>query len=82
MITAKKIDVIVSAVDNTVVDYEKQIEQLHEMKHRVILDAVTGGVDVREVLIPNYEFVEEDEVADSEEIESEDKDEVDEEQED
>ena len=79
---ADYIDVIVSAVDNTIADYEKQIEQLHEMKHRVILDAVTGGVDVREVLIPNYEFVDENEVADSEEIESENNDEVDEEQED
>lgn len=42
----------------------------------------SGGVDVREVLIPNYEFVDENEVADSEEIESENNDEVDEEQED
>lgn len=50
------------------------------MKHRVILDVVTGGLDVREALIPNYEFVEEDEDTDSEEVENED--EVDEEQED
>ena len=77
---ADYIDGIVRAVDNIVADYEKQIEQLHEMKHRVILDVVTGGLDVREALIPNYEFVEEDEDTDSEEVENED--EVDEEQED
>lgn len=77
---ADYIDGIVRAVDNVVADYEKQIEQLHEMKHRVILDVVTGGVDVREALIPNYEYVEEDEDTDSEEVENED--EVDEEQED
>ena len=74
---ADYIDGIVKAVDNIVADYEKQIEQLHEMKHRVILDVVTGKVDVRESLIPNYEFVEEDEDSDSEEVENED--EVDEE---
>lgn len=77
---ADYIDGIVRAVDNIVADYEKQIEQFHEMKHRVILDVVTGGLDVREALIPNYEFVEEDEDTDSEEVENED--EVDEEQED
>jgi len=77
---ADYIDGIVRAVDNIVADYEKQIEQLHEMKHRVILDVVTGGLDVREALIPNYEFVEEDEDTDSEEVENED--EVAEEQED
>lgn len=56
---ADYIDGIVDSVNRMVADYEKQIEQLHEMKHRVILDVITGATDIRNVEIPDYEFVEE-----------------------
>ena len=75
---ADYIDGIVDSVNRMVADYEKQIEQLHEMKHRVILDVITGATDIRNVEIPDYEFVEEedseedaDRDSDSEEDETE-----------
>lgn len=56
---ADYIDGIVVSVDRMVEDYIKQIEQLHEMKNRLILDVLTGTTDVRNAVIPDYEFVEE-----------------------
>ncbi len=53
------IDEIVLKTNSIISDYEAQIEQLHEMKHRIILDAVTGTIDVRNIKIPEYEFVDE-----------------------
>ncbi len=38
---------------------ESQIEDLHELKNRIISDAVTGQIDVRNIEIPEYEFVDE-----------------------
>ena len=55
---ADYIDGIVCSVNNMVSGHENQIERLHEMKHRVILDVVSGRIDVRDVVIPSYEFVE------------------------
>lgn len=65
---ADYIDDLVNSADNAIADYEKQIEQLHEMKHRVIFDVVSGRLDIRETLIPNYEFVEEDTDSESDDI--------------
>lgn len=42
---------------------ESEIEALHEMKDRLISDAVTGKIDVRNISIPEYEYL--DEVFDS-----------------
>ena len=53
------LDSLVSSVNFIVEGYEQQIEQLHEMKHRIITDIVTGKIDVRSIEIPEYEFVEE-----------------------
>lgn len=53
------LDSLVSSVNSIVEGYEQQIEQLHEMKHRIIADIVTGKIDVRGIEIPEYEFVEE-----------------------
>jgi len=65
------IDRIVGAVNLMVADYEKQIDQLHEMKHRVIFDVISGKADVRDICIPNYEYVDEenDEISDEEDSE-------------
>ncbi len=36
---------------------EKQIETLKALKTRLISDVVTGKIDVRDIEIPEYEFV-------------------------
>lgn len=56
---ANQIDNIVDSVDSMIANYEQQIETLHDLKNRVIFDAVTGKVDVRNICIPEYEYVEE-----------------------
>lgn len=56
---ADYIDKIVKLTDLMSANYEKQIEQLHDLKHRLISDVVTGQVDVRGVKVPDYEYVEE-----------------------
>lgn len=57
---ADYIDAMVVAIDAIITSYENQIEQLHEMKHRIILDAITGKIDVRGIEVPEYDFVDED----------------------
>lgn len=44
----------------------KEIEALEEMKTHLISDVVTGKIDVRDVEIPDYEFIDEDSDSDSE----------------
>lgn len=44
---------------------EERIEGLEELKTTLISDVVTGKIDVRDVEIPEYEFVDEDADADS-----------------
>ena len=56
---ADYIDAVVEAVNAIITNYEGQIELLHEMKHRIISDAITGRIDVRNVVIPEYEFMDE-----------------------
>lgn len=53
------IDKIVTSVDVMIENYESQIETLHDLKNRVISDAVTGAIDVRNIVIPEYEYIEE-----------------------
>ena len=43
-----------------------EVETLEEYKTKLIADVVTGKVDVRNVKIPEYEFVDEDVDSDSE----------------
>ncbi|SET62114.1 restriction endonuclease subunit S [[Clostridium] polysaccharolyticum] len=56
---ADYLDKIVLSTNKIVAEYEEQLEHLHEMKHRVIYDVVTGKIDVRTVDIPEYEFIKE-----------------------
>lgn len=44
---------------------EERIEGLEELKTTLVSDVVTGKIDVRDVEIPEYEFVDEDVDADS-----------------
>lgn len=72
---ADRIDTIVESIDSMISNYESQIEKLHDLKNRVISDAVTGKKNIQNVLIPEYEYVEEkvdeqiDDLDDSEEQE-------------
>jgi len=52
------------------------------MKHRVILDVITGATDIRNVQIPDYEFVDEEESEEDSDMDSDSDEEETEEQED
>lgn len=71
---------ILAEIERRLVQIDKAIEiergnikNLHELKARIISDAVTGKIDVRSVDIPEYEYIEDqsDEEADEEDIETE-----------
>lgn len=49
--------------------FERQIELLHELKAKIIADAVTGKIDVRGIEIPDYEYVNEESERNSEDHE-------------
>ena len=68
---ADYLDSLVASINTIVSGYEEQIEQLHEMKHRIIFDAVTGKADVRNVSIPEYEYVDEEADSDADETDGE-----------
>ena len=71
---------ILAEIERRLVQIDKAIEiergninNLQELKARIISDAVTGKIDVRSVVIPEYEYIEDqsDEEADEENIETE-----------
>ncbi len=68
---ADYLDNLVASINTIVSGYEEQIEQLHEMKHRIIFDAVTGRADVRDVSIPEYEYMDDEADSDADETDSE-----------
>ncbi len=51
------LDSICNKIANTVRITEKRIKTLQELKTRLIADTVTGKIDVRNIEIPDYEFV-------------------------
>ena len=61
------IDDMVASADKMISNYEEQIEALHDLKNRVISDAVTGKIDVRGIVIPEYEYTEEESEEDADE---------------
>ena len=74
---------IVAYIPKALKNYEQAIEKLqsevkalHELKQRLISDAVTGQIDVRDVVIPDYDYTEEEPDEDTEdEIDEEDNEE-------
>lgn len=59
-------DEIVDYLDKIKMEYqtvmgkiEDEIEILHEMKDKLVSDAVTGKIDVRDIEVPDYEYVDE-----------------------
>lgn len=47
-------------IDATIKKMEEKIANLQDLKIRLIADIVTGKIDVRDIEIPDYEFVDED----------------------
>lgn len=65
-------------IDKLIEKEKETIETLHELKSRLISDVVTGQIDVRDVEVPEFEYVEEiedssenDEEADDESVDEE-----------
>lgn len=52
-------------MQNAILYLTKEVETLEEYKTKLIADVVTGKIDVRDIEIPEYEFVDEDADADS-----------------
>ena len=74
---------IVEYIKNTLPKYDvgiekltKEVETLEEYKAKLIADVVTGKIDVRDIEIPDYEFI--DEEADSDSDDEEDLDDTEE----
>ena len=44
----------VAKIDNALPTFQKEIELLREYRTRLISDVVTGQIDVRDVVIPEY----------------------------
>ena len=53
------IEPIQEETNNAIENISKQIELLQEMKASLISDIVTGRVDIRDVVIPDFEYVDE-----------------------
>ena len=59
----KHLDEMCTKIDTIIKKMEEKITNLQDLKIRLIADTVTGKIDVRDIEIPEYEFV--DEVADN-----------------
>lgn len=66
------LDMKCEAIDNIIAKKHKQIQLLQKLKTRLISDAVTGKIDVSNVKIPEYEFVDEVETIEAEDADGED----------
>lgn len=55
-----KIDTLERKTKDAVAKINDYVEKLHELRARIIADTVTGQIDVRDVMIPDYEYMEED----------------------
>ncbi len=51
------LDTKCATIDNAIVQKEKNIKVLNELKTRLISDVVTGKIDVRDIKVPEYEFI-------------------------
>jgi type I restriction enzyme S subunit len=54
------LDVECKKIDAAIQKLEEKIANLQDLKIRLVTDVVTGKIDVRDVEIPDYEFVDED----------------------
>lgn len=62
-----------SMINNLISTFQNDIQSLHELRDKLISDVVTGKIDVCNVEIPDYEYIEEendiaDDIEDNEEL--------------
>ena len=62
----KKADECCRKIQNVIENVRKYVESLNELKTRLIADTVTGKIDVRNIDIPDYEFIGEESQAEEE----------------
>ena len=70
------LDDLCSKINIVITNVKEKISNLEELKNNLIADVVIGKIDVRNIEIPEYEFVEEETdstVADSEDEEGTEK---------
>ena len=67
----RHLDEVCAKIDAIIKKMDEKIENLQDLKIRLIADTVTGKIDVRGIEIPEYEFVEETIDGDSEGCEEE-----------
>ena len=72
---ADYIDEKVLQIDMATKKYEQIIDDLQVLKTRLISDVVTGKIDVRDIEVPKYEFVDEDTDTENEDDSEEETDE-------
>ena len=53
------LDGVCAKIDATVKKMEDKIANLQDLKNRLVADTVTGKIDVRDIEIPEYEFINE-----------------------
>lgn len=53
--------------DITIAKLNEEVDVLHELRNKLIFEVITGQIDVRNVEIPEYEYVEETEEVDGDE---------------
>lgn len=68
MKAVEKINKIISQTNKTTALLIEEITTLKEFKTRLISDVVTGQIDVRNIEIPEYEYVDEEPESDSDDI--------------
>lgn len=68
----RHLDEVCAKIDAIIKKMEEKIENLQDLKIRLIADTVTGKIDVRGIEIPEYEFVDEDADANNEDDGEED----------
>lgn len=58
-IILRKIEQQLAQIDKCIDIEQRKVEALHELKTKLISDVATGKIDVRDVVIPDYEYVDE-----------------------
>lgn len=71
---ARYLDEICVKIDAALQKLEEKISNLHDLKIRLIADAVTGKIDVRNITVPEFEYVDDTADDDSEDESEENED--------
>lgn len=66
---------ILPKFDSAIQVLEKEVSELEEYKNRIIADAVTGKIDIRDIEVPNCEYIDEENDSEDEDLDEESTDE-------